>query len=83
MKIAVYGTVEKRTTRMPDIPWEQGIAEAVKHFGMTPEQIEEGLLAGYASTPLKDWIAIDDDGTLIGEVTVWCGKEIRDAVRHL
>lgn len=59
------------------------MAEAVKHFGMTPEQIEEGLLAGYASTPLKDWIAIDDDGAPIGEVTVWWGKEIRDAVRPL
>ncbi len=83
MRIAVYGTVDKHTTRMPDIPWEQGVAEVAKHFDMSSEDAEQGLMAGYASTPLKDWIAIDDDGEPIGEVTTWWGKEVREAVRPL
>lgn len=82
MKIAIYEYVDKHVRRQPDISWEQGCAEVGARFGMKPEDAMQSLLAGFASTHGKDWIAIEDDGTPVGDVTTWWGRE-HEGVRPL
>lgn len=83
MKIAIYEYQDKHVRRQSDIPWDQGVNEVAARFGMTPENSMECLLAGFASTHSKDWIAIEDDGTPVGDVTTWWGREIADVPRPL
>lgn len=83
MRIAIYEYQDKHVRRQPDIPWNQGISEVAVKFSIKPEDAALCLLAGFASTNSKDWIAIDDDGTPIGDVTTWWGREIADVPRPL